>query len=137
MNEVIFRTAQLKGFFEEEFKDLKSKFEIFELSISEAKDCSKPNISHPGVYIFWHPERGAIKVGKHFTNSRKRALEHVQENVNTGGTMALLRNCEDAKVLLFNLIDQKELHWVIALEVFFELKLREKNALEIRSGRVG
>ena len=48
MNEVIYNTAQLKGFFEDEFKDLKSKFEIFELSISEAKDCSKPNISHPG-----------------------------------------------------------------------------------------
>lgn len=135
MNKSILTTVQVKKAFEEEFAEIRHKFEVLELPVSEASTCSEPYVANPGVYIFWHSERGVIKVGRHLTNSRKRALEHIKEN--TGGTMAELRDDQRAKLMLFNLKDSKSKHWAAALEIFFEVYLSEIGALEIKAGRLG
>ncbi|WP_092121165.1 hypothetical protein [Desulfonatronum thiosulfatophilum] len=123
--------TEVRNVFEEEFKNLQHKFVIFDLTIPEAEISQDEYIWKPGVYIYWHTERGIIKVGRHFTNSRKRALEHIKHN--TGGTMASLRDDSKSRLLLFNIKNLNDIHWVAALEVYLEKKI----APEIRSGRLG
>jgi len=86
---------------------------------------------HPGVYVWWHSVNGVIKVGRHFTNSRKRAIEHI--NANTGGKMRDFASDNNTKIILFNVIDKEKIHWVAALEVFFERVLSP----EIKAARLG
>jgi len=124
-------TTEVKNLFEMEFGTLRYKFEIYDLPLVEAEHSQAPYIWKPGVYVFWHPARAVIKVGRHFINSRKRAFEHLQDN--TGGTMAALRNDREARLLLFNVKEPRDKHWVAALEVFFE----EQLSPEIESGRLG
>lgn len=119
--------------FYDEFAPVRAKFETYALPLPQAEHSTDPHIWKPGVYVFWHPARGVIKVGRHFTNARKRAFEHLRDDVNTGGTMAGLRKIEETRLLLFNLKDTADIHWAAALEIFFERKL----APEIRSGRLG
>ncbi len=124
-------TTEIKNLFETEFQSVRSKFEIYNLPLEEAEHSQEPHIWKPGVYVFWHPARAVIKVGRHFTNSRKRAFEHLQDN--TGGKMATLKNDKEVRLLLFNVKEPKDKHWVAALEVFFE----ERLSPEIESGRLG
>lgn len=107
--------------FKNEFKTQASLFVLFNLSAEEAITSKEAFIWHPGVYVWWHPDRGTIKVGRHLTNSRKRALEHIQDN--TGQIMQALGNDSKTRLLLFNVIDPDNKHWVGALEIFFELHL--------------
>jgi hypothetical protein len=123
-------TIEMKRLFEMEFGKLRDKFEIYNLPLTEAEHSQALHICKPGVYVFWHP-RAVIKVGRHFANSRKRAFEHLQDN--TGGKMGALRNDPDTRLLLFNVKEPKNKHWVAALEVFFE----EQLSPEIKSGRLG
>lgn len=127
MNDII----NIKHLFEKEFGSLSEKFVIIELQIDTASDSQLPYIANPGVYVYWHPRKGVIKVGRHLNNSRKRALEHIRDN--TGGTMAELLADNTARLLLFNVRDEKDVHWVAALEVYFESTLQPK----IRSERLG
>ncbi len=119
------------GLFNEEFASIKDKFIIHNLAVIEARNSHNENFCKPGVYVFWKEKRGVIKVGRHLVNSCKRALEHIRDN--TGGSMKLLENDPNARLILFNVKEKKDLHWVMALEVFFELNLKP----EIRSGRLG
>lgn len=123
--------TDIKRIFEEEFSNISGKFEFIELRVTEAGDSKADYVWHPGVYLWWHPERGVVKVGRHLTNSRKRALEHVRAN--TGGVIKALANDPETKVLLFNVRDPNHHHWVAALEVFFEKQLNPT----VRSGRLG
>jgi hypothetical protein len=109
---------KIKQRFEEEFGALKDLFKCFEIGIDEVKYLDAPCIWHPGVYIWWHPDFGVVKVGRHLTNARKRALEHARDN--TGGIMASLGADHRTKILLFNVIDPKKCHWVAALEIYLE-----------------
>lgn len=124
---------RIKALFEDQFRACRSRFEVYDLPLAEAENSNHPHIWKPGVYMFWHPVRGVIKVGRHFTNSRKRAFEHLREDVNTGGTMAALRGMQETRLLLFNLKEMADIHWAAALEIFFERKLEP----EIRAGRLG
>lgn len=47
--------------------------------------------------------------------------------------MASLKNDRAVRLVLFNINDIKDLHWVFALEVYFEQNLQP----EIRSARLG
>ena len=126
---------KIKELFLKEFEPHKEKFNIYELTLKNAKESKDEKLCRPGVYVFWHPNRNVIKVGRHIVNSRKRALEHIRDN--TGKKMNGLD--DDTRIVLFNLnrnsVSQpyEDLHWVFALEVFFELKL----APEIPSKRLG
>ncbi|HDD44297.1 MAG TPA: hypothetical protein ENG63_05495 [Candidatus Desulfofervidus auxilii] len=64
-------------------------------------------------------------------NSRKRALEHIRDN--TAGIMKEICENNDTILILFNVKDSKDIHWVVALEIFFE---RSINPL-IKSDRLG
>lgn len=116
--------------FRNEFKDIANKFIIYNLSISEAKVSEAEHVWKPGVYVYWATNK-VIKVGRHLTNSRKRALEHIRDN--TGGSMHSLQEDPRVRLLLFNLKKKEDLHWAAALEIFFELNLNP----EIRAGRLG
>ena len=107
-----------------EFGDLYDQFFPINKTLDVVRDATDEFISHPGVYIFWDAE-GVIKVGRHFTNARKRALEHIRDD--TGKQMKVLENDPNTNLLLFVVKDPGKLHWVAALEVFLEKTFREKN----------
>ena len=106
--------------FEEEFSAVRDKFCVLLIPADEVAGSSEEFVWHPGVYVWWHPERGVLKVGRHFTNSRKRALEHIKHN--TGGVLKEYGSDPDTRLLLFNVKDPNDLHWVAAVEVFLETK---------------
>ncbi|MFC1730378.1 hypothetical protein ACFL6I_08585 [candidate division KSB1 bacterium] len=127
----LYQIEEIYALFKTEFLGITQKFEFIPLSMTEAKDKKDLIIARPGVYVYWHPKIGVIKVGRNFTNSRKRALEHVRDN--TGGKMKELAKDHALRLLLFNIKRDEDLHWVAALEVFFELRLEP----DIRSERLG
>jgi hypothetical protein len=120
----------VKAFYQE-FGIIKDVFEILELSVIEAPNSNAEYVWHPGVYVWWHPEHGVIRVGRSLDNSRKRAMEHIRDN--TGGIMAELGADERTTVLLFNVIDRQKYYWVAALEIYLERVLSPK----IPAGRQG
>ena len=122
---------EIHALFSKEFSALKNLFITFDYSIPDAKSSDEPFVANPGVYVFWHPKRGVIKVGRHLINSRKRALEHIRDD--TGGLMKKLSADNSLRLLLFNVKDEQSKHWVAALEIFFEKRLKP----EIRSKRLG
>jgi hypothetical protein len=81
---------------------------------SELTDC-------PGIYVHWCAGE-IFRVGRSFSNARKRALEHIRDN--TGQRMAALRNNPQAWLILFTVNPGDELHWVTALEVFLEHRFK-------------
>ncbi len=117
--------------FEEEFASVRDKFCVLELNISQVKSSQKDCIWHPGVYVWFHPEDGVLKVGRHFKNARKRALEHLR--VNTDGKMKKYAEDEKTTLFLFNVKDPNSYHWVAAVEVYLEKVLKPL----IRSKRQG
>ena len=109
--------------FEKEFLLISDKFTIIEGSINTISKSSEQYIYHPGVYVFYQ-NAGVIKVGRHLTNSRKRALEHIRENTkNDVLEMKSLDKSPDSRILLFNVKDTIDNHWVAALEIYLEKEL--------------
>ena len=121
---------EIKIIFSSEFREISNKFKIHNIRLVDASHDKTPGAASPGVYVFINGEK-IIKVGRHLQNSRKRALEHIVAD--TGGKMASLINDEAVRLALFNIKDLKDLHWVFALEVYFEQNLQP----EIRSARLG
>jgi hypothetical protein len=117
--------------FKSEFNPILEKFIVIDISVSEASDSIAEHVWKPGVYVFWHPQRGVIRVGRSFDNSRKRALQHLPAN--TGGVMANLASDFEARLILFNVKKSEDYFWVAALEVYLEKKLKP----EIPAGRQG
>jgi hypothetical protein len=111
-------TEDVKRAFSEEFSAVLDKFCVLELPVDDVKKSTEECVYHPGVYVWLHPDRGVLKVGRHFTNSRKRALEHIRDN--TGGVMRAYGEKSETKLLLFNVRDPDAYHWVAAVEVFLE-----------------
>ena len=89
----------------------------------------QPEETRPGVYVFWTPLKGVIKVGRSFDNSRKRALSHI----NTTPGMQRIEDDSTAELHLFNPTNGKDFHLVAGLEVLFEIELEPK----VRSRRLG
>jgi hypothetical protein len=115
----IFQIEDITGKFKDEFGILARRFDVHNIPLAKAKDWPG-EVAKPGVYVFWTPQEGVIRVGKSFDNSRKRALTHISNN--TGG-MASLGSNSDARLFLFNPNNGKDLHWIAGLEVFFEENL--------------
>ncbi|WNW11241.1 hypothetical protein RRX38_08765 [Pseudomonas sp. DTU_2021_1001937_2_SI_NGA_ILE_001] len=116
--------------FEAEFSVIADRFHIRQLAVSEAAACAEDYVAHPGVYVFWRPG-GVVKVGRHLTNARKRALEHIVAN--TGGSMAELITQSDARLLLFSLINPADRHWAAAVEIYLESQLNPS----VKAARLG
>jgi len=115
---------KIKSTFENEFKLISDKFVVLEENLSDLADSKTKHIYNPGVYIYFDKEK-IIKVGRHLTNSRKRALEHIQANTGIEGfEMSKLSIDSNAKVALINVIDPKDYYWVATVEIFLEKELR-------------
>ena len=131
--------------FGREFEPIAGKF-IVNILEKDKWDSKEDYIWHPGVYVWYHREKQrVIKVGRHLENARKRALEHVQDNTNNVGRdyvdegeeyeMGKIRTSDQDNVvlILFNVRDVGDYHWVAAVEIYLERML---NPL-IRAGRLG
>jgi hypothetical protein len=126
---------KVKPIFESEFAPLSHKFVFIHSAIKEAYDFQQDGIANPGVYIFWK-DNEIVKVGRHLTNSRKRALQHIRDNTrNEKIEMKDLPNLasSEAGILFINCKDPQDYHWVAALEIFLEVNLDPL----IKSGRLG
>lgn len=123
-------TDDIERIFRAEFGAVAEKFQLSILTLTDVLSPNRIPMARPGVYIFWK-DNAVIKVGRHFINSEKRALEHIRYN--TAGTMSQLNADGRVYLLFFTVIEQKDIHWVAALEIFFELSLDPT----IRSKRLG
>lgn len=116
-------TTEIKEEFHAEFGTIADKFTIIEEYLVNLSKSEVEYIYNPGVYVFWL-EGNVIKVGRHLTNSRKRALEHIKDNTaNAGVQMASLKENTKVKVLLFNLKNIEDYHWSASAEMFLERNL--------------
>ncbi len=123
LNEILVRIRR-------EFGALTDKFEVYDLPLATIPKDKTAGAANPGVYVYLSDD-GVVKVGRHLTNSRKRAYEHI--GANTGGTMKALLEDPSVRIALFNVASVADLHWVCALEVFLERNLSPA----IRSARLG
>jgi hypothetical protein len=126
---------KVKPLFESEFAPVSHKFVFISSAIKEAYDSQQDGIANPGVYIFWK-DNEIVKVGRHLTNSRKRALQHIRDNTrNEKIEMKDLPSLDPSEtgILFINCKDSQDYHWVAALEIFLEVNLDPV----IKSGRVG
>lgn len=110
----------IKKAFENEFSNLSKKFDVDDCVLSDkAKLVSVPK--RAGVYVFWK-ENKVIKVGRHLTNARTRALQHIRDN--TDGKMEKYYGDSSCHLLLYTIKDtERDRHWVKALEYYFERNL--------------
>jgi hypothetical protein len=88
---------------------------------------------HPGVYAFTGNNE-VYRVGVSMRNSRARVMEHLAACTSQNGCSIWdIDKYEDKSILLFNIKERKDRHWLLALEVFLEEKFNPR----IRSGRIG
>ena len=124
---------KINKIFNAEFGVIKEKFIFLDMKIEEAKESKQDFIWHPGVYIFY-TKNEIIKVGRHLENSRKRALEHINEGTkNSNFNMKVDFKQEKDSLLLINCIRKEDSHWVAAIEIYLEEQLNPK----IKSKRKG
>lgn len=118
--------------FNTEFKPIKDKFEI--IKVLNGKPFSRKNvlnanqnfIYYPGVYVFYGDNK-VWKVGRHLTNSRMRAIQHIDANTrNENYSIKELEKVSDAEIILFNVKQIEDKHWIAAVEIFLERKLNPK-----------
>lgn len=115
----------IRAIFIKEFKIIEHKFSIIDLKIEEIESSDKNFIWHPGVYVFWCENR-IIKVGRHLTNSRKRALEHIKQNTRNDDfemKSLLSQKEQDRELILINCVDLGDYHWVASVEIYLEKML--------------
>jgi hypothetical protein len=125
--------------FKTEFKPIIDKFEIIKVlngNLFTRKNVLAANqnfIYYPGVYVFYGDNK-VWKVGRHLTNSRMRAMQHIDANTgNKDNRIKELEKIADAEIILFNVKNIEDNHWVAAVEIFLERKLKPI----IRSKRTG
>lgn len=131
--------------FESEFEFIKDKFELIELlennsamdfkTIEYLKLPSKDNniVWHPGVYVFIGNNE-LYRVGVSMRNSRSRVMEHLKAETSKDGYCIWdINKYQDKSILLFNVKDVSDKHFLLALEAFLETKFQPK----IKAGRIG
>ena len=124
----------VRELFNKEFDVLTKKFSTSELTIQEASSNSSKEVNSPGIYVYWHPKHGVLKVGKSQSNSKKRALEHIRDDTRKDDiSIKELSKEKETVLLLLNIVDSKDLHWLLSLEAFLELKTTPS----IPAGRIG
>lgn len=129
-------SEHITGLFKKEFSFIVEKFEIITFPVTNIPKDKNPY--RAGVYIFFRGER-IWKVGKSNDNAIKRALQHFAEDTGCriGKGMRIFEKDSDMYILLFLLKEPSDLHWVFALECYFEMQFRRDKILEIQSARIG
>jgi hypothetical protein len=131
--------------FENEFSSIKEKFEIMDLLASKRKMDSdtienimlpseENNIVwHPGVYFFLGND-SFYKVGVSLQNSRARVMQHLDAcTARDGYGIWDINDYDDKSILLINVKDKRDRHWLLAIEAYFEEHMKPL----IRAGRIG
>ena len=136
---------QLLQSFEQEFGFLKEKFEIMNLLDNNSpmdyetiKNLCLPSdenniVWHPGVYVFIGNNL-IYRVGVSMNNSRLRVMQHLEAGTAKDGHCIWdIDQFENKSILLFNVKNKSDKHWLLALEVFLETQFQPL----IRAGRIG
>ncbi|MCK6639646.1 MAG: hypothetical protein L6Q81_06130 [Bacteroidia bacterium] len=131
--------------FEEEFGFIRDKFEVIDLLANntpmdyETIECLKlPSehynlVWHPGVYSFIG-NNALYRVGVSMRNSRSRVMEHLEACTEKDGYCIWdIDKFEDKSILLINVKEPTDRHWLLAIEAFLEMKFQPK----IKAGRIG
>jgi hypothetical protein len=88
---------------------------------------------HPGVYAFLG-NNSVYRVGVSMRNSRARVMEHLEACTSSNGYGIWdIEKFEDRSILLFNIKDVANRHWLLALETYLESRF----APHIKSQRIG
>ncbi|MCU4173921.1 hypothetical protein [Carboxylicivirga sp. N1Y90] len=136
---------QIINAFTSEFGFMQDKFEILDL-LSNGSPMDYKTIEylklpsedinivwHPGVYVFIG-NNVAYRVGVSMNNSRARVMQHLDVRTQKDGYCVWdINQYEDKSILLFNVKNKVDKHWLLALEVFLETKFQPK----IKAGRIG
>lgn len=136
---------QLIDAFKKEFSFIQNKFELIDLLADNTPidyktiQCLKlPSgddniVWHPGVYAFIG-NNFLYRVGVSMQNSRARVMEHLKDWTSKDGHCIWdINKFEDKSILLFNVRNKSDRHWLLALEAFLEIKF---NPL-IKASRIG
>lgn len=136
---------QLIHAFESEFNFIKDKFELIDIlannspmdyeTIEYLKLPSEDNniIWHPGVYMFIGNNE-IYRVGVSMRNSRARVMEHLNAETSKDGYCVWdIDKFLDKSILLINVKEKSDRHWLLAIEAFLETRFNPK----IKAGRIG
>lgn len=143
--ETITLKEQIIEAFESEFSFVKDKFELIDLLANNSpmdyetiEYLKLPSddyniVWHPGVYTFIGNNE-LYRVGVSMRNSRARVMEHLDAETSKDGYCVWdIDKHSDKSILLFNVKNKEERHWLLALEAFLETKFQPK----IKAGRIG
>jgi len=143
--------SEIVEMFKKEFGPIVECFSIIQIPTNQTARCStcsvfqcngiwkEKNVSStiendliakPGVYILYEKSNtddkvDIIKVGWHLENARKRAFQHLNISYADYDTKKLKEN-KNGKILLFTVQKEDHIHWVAALEIFFEKRLTQQ-----------
>ncbi len=136
---------QLIEAFQQEFFFIKDKFEIIDLLANETPmdyeifnhlklPTNEYNIVwHPGVYVFIG-NNALYRVGVSMTNSRARVMQHLDAcTAKDGFAIWDINKYDDKSILLFNVKNVADRHWLLAIEAYLETKFSPL----IKAGRIG
>ena len=125
---------QVISAFKEEFPFLDNKVEIMDLLSNNGKmdndrirflklpSDSNNIIWHPGVYVFIG-NNSVYRVGVSMTNSRARVMQHLEACTKANDYCIWdIDPFPDRSILLFNVKNTNDYHWLKALEVYLEKK---------------
>lgn len=131
--------------FESEFDFVKDKFELIDLLCNNSPMDYKtieylklPSedyniVWHPGVYAFIG-NNSLYRVGVSMRNSRARVMQHLDACTEKNGYCIWdIDEYADKSILLFNVKNESDRHWLLALEAFIESSFQPK----IKAGRIG
>lgn len=131
--------------FKQEFSFLQEKFEIMDL-LANGSPMNWDTINtlrmpthdynivwHPGVYVFIG-NNCIYRVGVSMSNSRARVMEHLRDwTAKDGHCIWDIDNYEDKSIILFNVKNAADRHWLLALETYLEIKFKPL----IKAARIG
>lgn len=136
---------QLIESFSKEFSFISDRFEIIDLLANGTPMDYKtieylklPSVNynivwHPGVYAFVG-NNSLYRVGVSMHNSRARVMQHLEAcTAKDGYCIWDINDFEDRSILLFNVKNKRDRHWLLALEAYLESEFIPL----IRAGRIG
>jgi hypothetical protein len=131
--------------FEDEFYFIKDKFEIIDLLANDSpmdyetieflKLPSPDNniVWHPGVYAFIGNNE-LYRVGVSMKNSRARVMQHLDACTSKNGySIWDINKYADKSILLINVKNKIDRHWLLAIEAFIETQFNPN----IKAARIG